>query len=131
MGIKVEPLENLIAPDDRVNDFSLSNVTETGSKKNGLDLNGVTGATIDGFNVSGTTAGTGIAITDSANVVITHSTTTNNAWGGIALYQHTRPTISRPPASRSTAPTPSMKPTGLCRGRIRLAGFRRDQSQRS
>jgi filamentous hemagglutinin family protein len=86
-GVKVETPEPE-AQSDRIDDFSISNVTIEGSKKNGLDLNAVVGATIDNVDISNTTAGTGIAITDSANVTITNSTTTNNAWGGVALYQH-------------------------------------------
>jgi filamentous hemagglutinin family protein len=87
-GIKVEPLENIILPTDRVNHFNIDSVTETGSYKNGLDLNGVASGTISNVTVSGTTHGTGIAITDSANLTLTHNTTTGNAWGGLALYQH-------------------------------------------
>ena len=88
-GFKVEPLEgSTINPNDRVHNFSISNVTEKGSTKNGLDLNGVVGATIANVSISGTKAGTGIAITDSANVTLTGDITTNNAWGGLAIYEH-------------------------------------------
>ncbi len=39
------------------------------------------------MSVSNVVHGNGIAITDSANVTLTNDTTTNNAWGGLALYQ--------------------------------------------
>jgi len=96
-GIKVEPLANVlpIDPNNRLRNFSIANVTSQGSGKTELDLNGVLGATIDHFtangapvgNPTGSTAGNGIALTDTANVVITNSVTENNQWGGLALYQ--------------------------------------------
>ncbi|MDO9360035.1 MAG: filamentous hemagglutinin N-terminal domain-containing protein [Polaromonas sp.] len=91
-GIKVAPSGGTTA---RLRDFSISNVTIRGSGRAELDLNGVVGAAIDHVtadgapvgNASGTTAGAGIQLTDSANVTITNSVTRNNAWGGLALYQ--------------------------------------------
>jgi len=91
-GIKVAPSGGASA---RLHDFSIRNVTIRGSGKAELDLNGVDRATIDHVtadgapvgNDAGTTAGAGIQLTDSANVTITNSSTRNNAWGGLALYQ--------------------------------------------
>ncbi|MBS0273287.1 MAG: filamentous hemagglutinin N-terminal domain-containing protein [Proteobacteria bacterium] len=73
---------------NRLQNFNINNVSISGSKKTGLDLNGVLNATIDHVTVTGTTGGNGIALTDSANVTITNSATTGNAWGGLALYQN-------------------------------------------
>jgi cytoskeletal protein CcmA (bactofilin family) len=87
-GIKVQPNPSGYSPSDRLLNFTIENVAINGSKKTGLDLNGVTGATINHVTVSNTTNGNGIALTDSANVTITSTTTSNNAWGGLALYQH-------------------------------------------
>ncbi|MEO8024082.1 filamentous hemagglutinin N-terminal domain-containing protein [Polaromonas sp.] len=95
-GIKVSPSGNDASA--RLHDFSIRNVTIRGSGKAELDLNGVDGATIDRVtadgapvgNDAGTTAGAGIQLTDSANVTISNSTTRNNAWGGLALYQANR-----------------------------------------
>ena len=84
-GIKVGPSTG--AASDRLLNFAIDHVTINGSKKTGLDLNGVNGATIDHVTVRNTTNGNGIALTDSADVTITNSTTSNNAWGGLALYQ--------------------------------------------
>jgi len=95
-GIKVQPGGSGAAA--RLHDFSISHVTSRGAGRAELDLNGVVGATIDHVtangapvgNDSGTTAGAGIQITDSANVTISNSTTSNNAWGGVALFQANR-----------------------------------------
>src|SRR4029079_7564396 len=75
----------------RLHDFSISHVTSRGAGRAELDLNGVVGATIDHFTAQGNgSAGAGIQITDSANVTISNSTTSNNAWGGVALFQSNR-----------------------------------------
>jgi filamentous hemagglutinin family protein len=94
-GIKVAPTGGASA---RLHNFSISNVTSRGAGRAELDLNGVDGAVIDRVtadgapvgNNSGSTQGAGIQLTDSANVTITNSTTRNNAWGGLALYQANR-----------------------------------------
>ncbi|WP_421955007.1 beta strand repeat-containing protein [Polaromonas sp.] len=94
-GIKVAPSGGTSA---RLHDFSISNVTIRGSGRAELDLNGVVGAVIDHVtadgapvgNPGGSTAGAGIQVTDSANVTVSNSTTRNNEWGGLALYQSNR-----------------------------------------
>lgn len=85
-GIKVQPASTA-DPSNELNDFSLTNVTIRDSAKTGLDLNGVIRATIDGVTVENSVGGNGISLTDSADITITNSTTNNNAWGGLALYQ--------------------------------------------
>ncbi len=95
-GIKVQPAGS--APSSRLNNFSITNVTSRGAFKAELDLNGVNGAVIDHVtangapvgNDAGSTAGAGIQITDSANVTLSNSTTLNNQWGGVALFQSNR-----------------------------------------
>jgi filamentous hemagglutinin family protein len=89
-GIKVEVGAGDTNNNARIDDFAISNVAISGSRKTGLDLNAVVGATIDGVSVSGAIAGNGISITDSANVTVRNSTTSGNAWGGLALYQANR-----------------------------------------
>jgi hypothetical protein len=94
-GIKVAPPGGA---SDRLRNFSIRNVTSRGAGRAELDLNGVDGAVIDHVtangapvgNDAGSTQGAGIQLTDSANVVIANSTTRNNAWGGLALYQSNR-----------------------------------------
>lgn len=94
-GIKVSPSG---APDARLRNFTIMNVTSRGAGKAELDLNGVDGALIDHVtlngapvgNDAGSTQGAGLQITDSANVTLRYSTTLNNAWGGVALYQANR-----------------------------------------
>ena len=85
-GIKVQP--DTGAASDRLLNFAIDNVAIMGGYRTGLDLNGVLGATIDNVSVSNIVHGNGMSLTDSANVTITNSTTTNNAWGGLALYQN-------------------------------------------
>ncbi|MBB4098231.1 beta strand repeat-containing protein [Sphingomonas kyeonggiensis] len=86
-GLKVEVGAGDANGNARIDDFAIRNVTISGSRKTGLDLNSVIGATIDNVNVTGALAGNGIAITDSANVLVKNSSTSGNAWGGLALYQ--------------------------------------------
>ena len=94
-GIKVSPAGNA---DARLRNFSITNVTSRGAGRAELDLNGVDGAlidhvTLDGAAVSGgagSSAGAGLQLTDSANITVRHSTTRNNDWGGVALYQANR-----------------------------------------
>ncbi|MFN4349315.1 MAG: beta strand repeat-containing protein [Hylemonella sp.] len=91
-GIKVSPSGS---PDSRLRNFTIVNVTSRGAGKAELDLNGVDGALIDHVtlngapvgNNTGSSQGAGLQITDSANVTVRYSTTLNNAWGGVALYQ--------------------------------------------
>lgn len=88
-GIKVQPGGS--GASARLHRFAISHVTSRGAGRAELDLNGVVGATIDHFTAQGdNTAGAGIQITDSANVTISNSTTLNNAWGGVALFQANR-----------------------------------------
>jgi filamentous hemagglutinin family protein len=94
-GIKVSPSG---PPDARLRNFTIMNVTSRGAGKAELDLNGVDGALIDHVtlngapvgNDAGSTQGAGLQITDSANVTVRYSTTLNNTWGGVALYQANR-----------------------------------------
>jgi filamentous hemagglutinin family protein len=94
-GIKVSPSGNA---DARLRNFTIMHVTSRGAGKAELDLNGVDGAlidhvTLDGAPVAGgagSSAGAGLQLTDSANVTVRHTTTRNNDWGGVALYQANR-----------------------------------------
>ena len=94
-GIKVSPGGSA---DARLHNFTIMNVTSRGAGKAELDLNGVDGALIDHVtlngapvgNDAGTTQGAGLQLTDSANVTVRNTTTLNNAWGGVALYQANR-----------------------------------------
>lgn len=94
-GIKVSPGGGA---DARLRNFTIRNVTSRGAGKAELDLNGVDGAlidhvTLDGAPVghdAGTSQGAGLQLTDSANVTVRDTTTRNNAWGGVAIYQANR-----------------------------------------
>jgi len=94
-GIKVSPGGGA---DARLRNFTLRNVTSRGAGKAELDLNGVDGALIEHVtlngaplgNDAGSSQGAGLQLTDSANVTVRNTTTRNNAWGGVALYQANR-----------------------------------------
>jgi filamentous hemagglutinin family protein len=74
--------------------LTISNVASRGAAKSEFDLNGVVGATLDHLTADGAsvatgapTAGNGISLTDSQDIVLTNAVTRNNQWGGLALYQ--------------------------------------------
>jgi filamentous hemagglutinin family protein len=87
-GVKVQP--NSADPGARLRRFAIADVAINGTRRTGLDLNGVVGAVIDGVTVTGAIAGNGVSITDSADVMVRNTTTSGNAWGGLALYQANR-----------------------------------------
>jgi len=68
------------------NKVSISNVTVKDSNRTAVDLNNVTEAAIDNVSVEGTVRGVGIALTNCADVTVTNSTFTDNAWGDIAVF---------------------------------------------
>ncbi len=90
-GLKAENTTNLV----------LANIISRGATKSEFDLNGVIGGTLTNLTADGapvsdatdllTTGGNGISFTDSQNITMTGSTTRNNAWGGLALYQSNSP----------------------------------------
>ncbi len=92
-GIKVSPGGGGV--DARLRNFTIRNVTSRGAGKAELDLNGVDGALIDNVTLNGRpvdnstdmSQGAGLQLTDSANVTVRNTTTLNNQWGGLALYQ--------------------------------------------
>ncbi|MDP1654649.1 MAG: filamentous hemagglutinin N-terminal domain-containing protein, partial [Hylemonella sp.] len=93
-GIKVSPGGSA---DARLRNFTIRNVTSRGAGRAELDLNGVDGALIDNVTLNGArvsdgeeTQGAGLQLTDSANVTVRNTTTLNNKWGGLALYQANR-----------------------------------------
>ena len=91
-GIKVSPGSTASFP---LRNFSITRVTSRGAGKAELDLNGVDGALIDNVTLNGKpvdnssdmSEGAGLQLTDSANVTVRNTTTLNNKWGGLALYQ--------------------------------------------
>lgn len=65
---------------------TIKNVTVTAFQRSGIDLNGVSGGSIENVSVSGATYGVGIGLTDVSNFTLKDITTSGNAWGGIAIY---------------------------------------------
>lgn len=76
-GLKLEPGSD---------NASVSEVTVNDSRRTGIDLHGLTGATLEDVHVEGTDSGNGIALTDCHDVHVTAASTTENGWGGCALY---------------------------------------------
>ncbi|WP_204401846.1 S-layer homology domain-containing protein [Alkaliphilus hydrothermalis] len=81
-GIKATGVEG----DEGVDNLSISNITVKNSYKTGLDLHGINSAVIDNVLVQDTIYGVGIAMTDCNDVTLSNITTTNNAWGGMAVF---------------------------------------------
>lgn len=85
-GIKVEGATTTT----KTTGITIEDVTVTGSKNTGIDLNGIDGATLTDVTVTGAQAGRGIAFTDVDNATLTNITTSGNAWGGIAVGTYGR-----------------------------------------
>lgn len=66
--------------------YTLENITVNNSFRTGIDLNGVSSASLSNITVNSTANGNGISATDSTNVIFNNITTSGNAWGGVALY---------------------------------------------
>ncbi|MCB0046451.1 MAG: right-handed parallel beta-helix repeat-containing protein [Caldilineaceae bacterium] len=84
-GIKVSG-----ASPTQISGITIQNVKVDSSKRTGIDLNGVTSATIDNVEVTNVPGGNGIALSDSSNIALSNITTSNNAWGGLAIYTYGR-----------------------------------------
>ncbi|OYR49187.1 right-handed parallel beta-helix repeat-containing protein [Halorubrum sp. Ea8] len=70
----------------RLDGFTAENVDVRDSGSTGIDLNAVTNATIDSVTVTDTVSGNGVAFTDVTDTEVTDVTTSNNTWGGVAIY---------------------------------------------
>ena len=84
-GIKVAG-PSAVFPGTQLNNITIQDVTIDNSKRSGIDLNGVVGATIDNVEVRNVPGGNGIALSDCGDVTAGNITTSNNAWGGFAIY---------------------------------------------
>ncbi len=65
---------------------NITNVMVKDSYRSNIDLNGLNGGTLTNITVTGSTHGVGLALSNSSNITVTGITTSNNAWGGIAIY---------------------------------------------
>jgi surface glycoprotein (TIGR04207 family) len=72
--------------DGRLDGFTAENIEVSDSGATGIDLNAVTNATIDSVTVTDTVSGNGLAFTDVTDTEVTGVTTSNNTWGGVAIY---------------------------------------------
>ncbi len=64
----------------------LENITVQDTGRSGIDINGLDGVTIDNVTVKDVPGGVGLALSDVVNATIDGVTTSNNAWGGTAIY---------------------------------------------
>ena len=84
-GLKVGPDDGLAG--SSTDNVRLSNITVEGSGKSEFDIHGVNGGVFTNLTARGlNTAGVGVAIADSANLTFTGLQTTDNGWGGIAVF---------------------------------------------
>ncbi|MCB8924851.1 MAG: right-handed parallel beta-helix repeat-containing protein [Ardenticatenaceae bacterium] len=74
----------------RITNFTVENVLVLNSYRTGVDLNGVDGALIKDVEVQNVPSGNGLSITDVNDIVFENITTSNNAWGGLAIYTYGR-----------------------------------------
>ncbi len=71
---------------DDISNITLENITANASKKTAFDFHAITNLTIINLTATNTVSGNAISLTGCANVNITGVNSTNNAWGGIAVY---------------------------------------------
>ncbi len=85
-GLKVGTGNNT-GPSVHINEgLTLSDIKVQGTRRTGLDLNGVRNATLQGIIATGATHGFGLSISSSHDVTITDLSTTGNAWGDVGIF---------------------------------------------
>lgn len=85
-GLKVGTGNNT-GPSVHINEgLTLSDIKVQGTRRTGLDLNGVRNATLQGITATGATHGFGLSISSSHDVTITDLSTTGNAWGDVGIF---------------------------------------------
>ena len=72
-----------------VTNVNVNYITVNNTGKTAVDFNGVHGGIVAFLSLNNTVSGNGLTLTDSSNFTVSNVTTTNNAWGGIALYSST------------------------------------------
>lgn len=85
-GIKASGLN---ASTQRTN-LTIENVTVNNTYRSGIDINGIDGVTVNNVTVSGVPYGVGLALSDVNNATVSNVTTSNNTWGGVAVYTYGR-----------------------------------------
>lgn len=68
-----------------ISGIDLENIKVVSSGKTGIDLNTVTDSHLKNIEVTDTSAGFGIMILDSDNILVEDITTSGNAWGGVSI----------------------------------------------
>lgn len=65
---------------------TIDHVTVIGSRRSGIDLNGLNGSSVSNVTIQNSAYGVGLALTNCNNIAVSNVTTSGNAWGGMALY---------------------------------------------
>jgi len=78
---------NNTGSDAHINDgLVLADIVVQGTKRTGIDLNGVQNASLTDITSTGATSGFGFSISSSQNVTVTNLTTSDNAWGDVGIF---------------------------------------------
>jgi hypothetical protein len=72
-----------------ISNIALSHITVQNGNRTGIDLNGATNVNLSFITSRNAAYGNGITLTGVVNAIVTHCTTSGNAWGGIAVYVST------------------------------------------
>ena len=81
-GLKISGLNTTTRHEDIV----LENITVNNTGRTGIDINGIDGLTVTNVTVKNVSGGSGIALSDVVNATLDGVTTSNNLWGGTAIY---------------------------------------------
>ncbi len=73
-----------------VSNIKLKDIKVENSKKTGIDLNTIDGATLSNVGVKNTVSGFGLMMLDSNDITVTDISTENNAWGGVSIQSSGR-----------------------------------------
>ncbi|MCK5739739.1 hypothetical protein KAH55_11175, partial [bacterium] len=76
--------------------LTLENITISGSYRTAFDIHGYDGLLLQNLTATSTGHGNGISITGCTTATVTGCTTSNNAWGGIAVYCSKSTYLNRP-----------------------------------
>lgn len=88
-GYPIHAASNTGSPLPVISNISLSHITINGSYKTPFDCNGVTNLTLSYLTANNAGHGNGVQVSGCWNVNASHLTTSNNAWGGFAVYVST------------------------------------------
>jgi hypothetical protein len=71
--------------------LTVNDLVVQGTKRTGIDLNGVRNATLNNITSTGATGGFGMSISSSQHVTVSNITTSGNAWGDVGIFPANSP----------------------------------------